>query len=200
MLCAEGPSPMQSLLPLLIADIHSRVPGLCVGFGKLFPKNHLLFYSFILRYWAHYSFKGSPLFSTWNTLCAVYIKMIWSFLSRLVSVIALHHHWQLYIVFQWLSCCLLNELWRNKNILSIAADDGWIRTMRSPLTRTALLAFVLPFCCNDTTPDCNLPTKEVSQYNYSWELCLLFSDYSPKLEDTYYSQIIPRIICQSLLM
>ena len=42
-----------------------------LGFGKLFPKNHLLFYSFILRYWAHYSFKRSPLFSTRNTLCAV---------------------------------------------------------------------------------------------------------------------------------
>ena len=51
-----------------------------------------------------------------------------------------------------------------------------------------------------TTPDCNLPTKEVSQCNYSWELCLLFSDYSPKLEDTYYSQIIPGINCQSLPM
>ena len=70
--------------------------------------------------------------------------------------------------------------------------------MRSPLTRTVLI-FVFPFCCNDTMPDCNLPTKEVSQCNYSWELCLLFSDYSPKLEDTYFSQIIPGIICQSLL-
>ena len=39
----------------------------------------------------------------------------------------------------------------------------------------------------------------MSQCNYSWELCLLFSDYSPKLEDTYYSQIIPGIICQSLI-
>ena len=28
---------------------------------------------------------------------------------------------------------------------------------------------------------------------------ILFSDYSPKLEDTYYSQIIPGIICRSLL-
>ena len=63
--------------------------------------------------------------------------------------------------------------------------------MRSLLTRTVLLAFVSPFCCNDTTPDCNLPTKEVLQCNYSWELCLFFSDYSWKLEDTYYSQIIP---------
>ena len=52
----------------------------------------------------------------------------------------------------------------------------------------------------DTTPDCNLPIKEVSQCNYSWELCLLFSDYSPKLEDTYYSQIISGIICQSLVL
>ena len=34
--------------------------------------------------------------------------------------------------------------------------------------------------------------------DYSWELCLLFSDYSPKLKDTYYSQIIPGIFCQSL--
>ena len=28
-----------------------------LGFGKLFPENHLLFYSFILKYWAHYSSK-----------------------------------------------------------------------------------------------------------------------------------------------
>ena len=69
--------------------------------------------------------------------------------------------------------------------------------MRSPLTRTA---FVLSFCCNDSAPDCNLPTEEVSQSNYSGDLCLLFSDYSPKLEDTYYSQIIPGIICQSLFL
>ena len=65
---------------------------------------------------------------------------------------------------------------------------------RSPLTRTILLAFVMPFCCSNTTPNCNLPTKEVSQCNYSWELCLLFSDYSPILEDTYCSPIIPRLI------
>ena len=69
--------------------------------------------------------------------------------------------------------------------------------MRSSFTRTVLLAFVLPFCCN-TTPDCNLPAKEVSQRNYFCDLCLLFSDYSPKLEATYYSQITPGIICQSL--
>ena len=31
------------------------------------------------------------------------------------------------------------------------------------ITRTVLLAFVFPFYCNDTTPDCNFPTKEVSQ-------------------------------------
>ena len=35
--------------------------------------------------------------------------------------------------------------------------------MYSLLTRTVVLAFVFPFCCNDTTPDCNFPTKEVSQ-------------------------------------
>ena len=54
---------------------HSECLGQQIGFGKLFPKNHLLFYSFILRYWAHYSFKGSPLFSNYSQLgthlCAV---------------------------------------------------------------------------------------------------------------------------------
>ena len=57
----------------------------CVGFGKLLPKGHLLFYSFILRYWIHYSFKGSPLFSNYLNLehivCSiklrVNIKMMW---------------------------------------------------------------------------------------------------------------------------
>ena len=32
-----------------------------VGVGKLFPKSNLLFYSFILRYWALYSFRDSLL-------------------------------------------------------------------------------------------------------------------------------------------
>ena len=36
-----------------------------VGFGKLFPEICILFCSFILRYWTHYSFKGSPLFSNY---------------------------------------------------------------------------------------------------------------------------------------
>ena len=69
--------------------------------------------------------------------------------------------------------------------------------MRSPLTRTACPLSIAS--CNDTTPDCNLPLKEVQK---SWELWLLhvivFSDYSPKPKGTYYSQIIPEIICQSL--
>ena len=38
----------------------------------------------------------------------------------------------------------------------------------------------------------------MSQCIYSWELSLLFSDYSPKLEDTHYSKIIPGIVCRSL--
>ena len=65
------------------------------------------------------------------------------------------------------------------------------------LKRDVLLAFVLPFCCNDTTPNCNWPTKEVSQYiliipgncaYYSPKLegHLLFSNYSRiKFAKTY---------------
>ena len=30
--------------------LHGQGGGVGIGFGKLFPKNHLLFYSFILRY------------------------------------------------------------------------------------------------------------------------------------------------------
>ena len=82
-----------------------------LGFGRLFPKNHLLFYSFILRYWAHYSFKGNPLFSTWNTLCAVLScvqykndVIMWSFLTRLISVIVLHHHQFQIVIYQQRRC------------------------------------------------------------------------------------------------
>ena len=99
--------------------------------------------------------------------------MMQSFLSKLIPVIRVNRVVYLYP-------CQLHE-----------PDDTVVKL---PLTRTVLLAFVLPFCYNDTTPDCNLQTKEVSQCNYSWELCLLFSGYSPELEDTYYSQIIPGII------
>ena len=83
--------------------------------------------------------------------------MMRNFLSRLVSVIRAN---------------------RVVHVLVHVLPDDTV--MRSPLTRTALSVLVLPFCYNDTTPDCNLPTKEVSQCTYSWELCL-FSDYSPKL-------------------
>ena len=61
-----------------------------VGFGKLFPRNHLLFYSFTLRYWAHYSFKvayySQIILNSEHIVCSTCliawsIKMIWSYLS-----------------------------------------------------------------------------------------------------------------------
>ena len=106
-----------------------------LGIGKISPKSHLLFYSFILRYWALDSFRGSLLFSNYSQLGTHCMHAV-------------------------LSCPF------------------------------AVMIY--------TAPSCSLPTKEVSQCNYSWKLCPLFSNYSPELEDTYYSQIIPGIICQSL--
>ena len=82
-----------------------------VGSGKLFPKSHLLFYSFIPRYWAYYSFRGSPLFPN-------YSQLQWS----------LHHYW---CSSNDCCCCPLKELsvWRSENTLSAAAEDGWIRAI-----------------------------------------------------------------------
>ena len=63
--------------------------GLWLGVGKIFPKSHY-FYSFILRYWALYSFRDSLLFySQLGTHCVQYLvpcsnKMMWSFLSRFI--------------------------------------------------------------------------------------------------------------------
>ena len=71
---------------------------------RLWQIIHLLFSSFILTYWAHYS--RIILNSEIIDWCTWRIKMRW--IKKLmtwsnfwlVSVIVLNHHWQLYIVFQ----------------------------------------------------------------------------------------------------
>ena len=140
------------------------------------PKNHLLFYSFILRYCAHHSFRGSPLFLNYSQLGKYCVHAVLSCVQYKNDVKFL------------IQTCFSNSCKQSCVLVHVSYE------LRSPLTRTILLAFVMPLCWRDTTPNCNLPTKEVSQCNYSWELCLLFSDYSPKLEDIYCSLIIPRLI------
>ena len=72
--------------------------------------------------------------------------------------------------------------------------------MRSPLTETTYpLSISIALGCNDTMHSrMQFVTKRGVTMQLFLGVCLLFSDYSPKPEGTYYSQIIPGIICQSL--
>ena len=138
-----------------------------IGFGKLFPKSLIFLFSdtepIIFTKVAHYSRLQKIVHC---------IKL----LAKISEIALMSCNFEPISVFKYRVVYLYTHHLLDNTV------------MRYP-TKTVLLARVLRSLLTIELSSwhlyCPLPTMEVSQCNYSWELCLLFSNYSPKLNDTY---------------